>query len=304
MRGTFKFVGGVVLLMLALALGYFLVLGRSGDVLELASDVTPRPEERGRVVRADGVVELRVGNQPWTAAAEGTAFAAGASMRTGIGGRATISYGDGVRVEVEDSTSVRLERVDDKTVRFKVNKGLVIIDVDKNKTSRVIQLTAENSDAVIETRDGRIAVLSDGKGQVQTAVIRGGASFSAKGKKILLKAGEQSLAVKGKAPSASEPIPESLLLKVKWPPVRSGKRRHLIKGKTTPGSLVRVGNRVVAADATGRFSALVELHEGRNSLVVRAVDIIARREQSTANIKVDTKAPSLKVKTDPSIWGK
>jgi hypothetical protein len=305
-RSNALFVAGVALVLALVAIGYLGVLESETEPAAGEAPVVEATEQThaARLGRADGSVEIRVGDAPWQPAQVGTRVAAGADVRTGPDGVAALSYGDGVNAEVRSGSMVRVDRLDDEVTRFVVGRGLVIIDVDEQKKKdRVVQLAAEGSDALVETRSGRVAVLNDGNGQVQTAVTRGEAMLSANGGTVKLGEGQQSLVAKDQPPSAPAEIPKSLLLKVKWPSGKTSKRRHRIQGTANPGALVRVGKQVIAADREGRFSAVVDLDEGRNRIVVRAVDVTGRAESAESpDITVDTEAPAATIDTHPDMW--
>ena len=302
-KGNALFVVGVAIVLALVGIGYSTLLDLEED--ETAIIVEPPAAPKGATLeRTDGAVEISVGGGAWRPAIAGTALEPGAGVRTKEGGVASLSYGNGISAEVQSESNIRIDRLDDEVARFVVGRGLVVIDVDEEVGSdRIVQLAAEGTDAIVETQNGRVAVLSDGEGQVQTAVTRGAATLEANGERVELGAGQQSLVEKGRGPSKPTAIPSSLLLKVKWPTAATSKRRHRITGTANPGALVRVGDRVVAADAQGKFSAIVDLDEGRNRVVVRAVDVAGNSETSESpTIKVDTKAPAHAIETNPDMW--
>jgi hypothetical protein len=304
-RNNALFVVGVVLVLGLVGIGYVTILDSEDPPAPVvAATPAPAAESAVRLSSAAGVVEINVGDAGWQPLEVGGEVAPGAGVRTSPEGAASLTYGDGIKADMGAGSVVRVDRMDDEVARFVVGKGQVVIDVsEQTKGDRVVQLAAEGSDAVVETRDGRVAVINDGSGQLQTAVTRGNAVLSANGGKVSLKEGQQSLVEKGRKPTAPTEIPKSLLLKVQWPTEITSKRRHRISGKATPGTLVRVGDQVVAADGKGRFTAVVDLKEGRNRIVVRAVDVIGRAEASESpEITVDTKAPAHSIETDPEMW--
>ena len=305
-RGNALFVVGVVIVFALVGIGYVMILGwEDGSTEEIVEPATSEdPAEGATLERADGVVEIRLGDQQWRSAEVGEKIAPGSGVRTGPEGAAKLAYGEGLAAEVRSGTSLSVDRLDSEVARFVVKEGLVIVDLDEKKQGkRIVQLAAEGSDAILETRGGRVTMLNDGHGNVQAAVTRGDAVLAAGGEQVTLGAGEQSSVASGEAPSAPVKIPSSLLLKVKWPPPQTAKRRHRISGNATPGSLVRVGKQIVAADADGRFTAVVDLSEGSNRLIVRAVDVVGRTEQNESPaIDLDTEAPPHEIETDPGMW--
>ena len=310
-RGNALFVAGVALVLALVGMGYATFL----DYEEAPSITAAAPQaaveqpavassRAAQIQRADGSVEIRVG-QDWRPAGVGMEVAPGSGVRTGPNGSATVSYGDGIAAEVNSDSVLRVDRLDDRVARFVVGQGSVVLDVSDAKPGRVVQLAADGSDAVLETTAGRVAVLNDGKGQLQAAVTRGNAQLSANGGQIDLAEGQQSIIAPGKPPSAPAPIPRSLLLKVQWPKKQTTKRHHRVVGTTNPGARVRVGGRLITADAKGRFSAVVDLREGANRISIEAVDVVGRTQGvESPEIVVDSKAPDQTIETDPGMWRK
>ena len=256
--------------------------------------------------KAQGKVVVRLASSKWKPAQKGDAITPGTRLRTQNGGEAQLSYGDSIRVDVREDTEVRLERFDGEIAKFVVGAegGLVIADVAPGNT-RLVQIAAEGSDAVAATRDGKLHLMSDGRGQVQAAVTRGQATFTSAGKTVTLEANTQSAAAAGKAPTAPAAIPASLLLKIKWPDANTAKQRHLLSGTTSPGARVKIGDEVITADSKGRFRAIVQLREGNNQVEVQALDVVGRKSaQRSPVILVDTRAPDQAIKTHPDMWKK
>lgn len=256
-----------------------------------------------RIVQAEGVVQLKMRGGEWRPVPVGTVVDPASVVRTTEGASAELDVGDGVKLQVLPDTDVRVESVDGVNATLLVESGIVVADVDGKKNGRV-QLRAAGSDAVAETRDGRLHFVTDGQGEVQAAMTRGEGTLTAAGKTVTLTPGSQSIVHPGAAPTAPAPLPRSFLLKVKWPSEAiTAKRRQMVRGSTTPGARVRIGDVVVTADADGRFGAVVELVEGPQKIKVYAMDILGRRamEKSPA-INLDTRAPRHAVETDPSMW--
>ena len=115
---------------------------------------------------------------------------------------------------------------------------------------------------------------------------------------VLVRAGTQSLVTPGNAPSDPTPLPSSLLLKVNLP--ASGQtlrtRKLTLAGKALPGAHLTVMGRTVPTDSSGHFEVPVNLREGENTVSVRALEVGGKQAQQSAQVRVDTTAPDLKVK--------
>lgn len=301
-RGNLTFVGTIVIILGALALAWFLLLPPA----HLSVPAGPPRQQTGvsaTIAAAAGPVEIRVRDAKWQPARIGDVITPGTELQTEIGGNTELTYGEDLSVSVGADTNVRVDRIDDTLVRLVLGKqgGTVVADLGRD-ANRQLQVSAEGSDSVTTTRDGRVHVLSDGHGNIQAAVTRGTADVTAAGKTVQLKRNEMT-EVGGGAPTKPETIPKSLLLKVRWPAAITSKRRHMVVGTANPGSRIRVGEKIVRADSLGRFKAMVELNEGRNTLQVYAIDVLGRAEKlNSPNIIVDTRAPAHVVKTNPQMW--
>jgi len=301
-RGTPKFIAAVAAILSLAIAGYLVILGDPPNDALTTAVPQAQPTNRAIVARADGTVEIRLGNGKWAPAEIGNEV--DAIRTTGATAKAALTYGDSIKVNVIGDTQVRLETIGPNIARFVVGEegGVVIADVDPASGQR-IQLKAEGSDAITETTDGRVHLLSDGAGTVQTAVTRGEATVTAQGKTVRLTSDQQSVVRPGQSPEAPTPIPKSLLLKVKWPQTITTKRRHLLSGKTNPNARLRVGTRLVSADAKGNFKILVELKEGQNQLDIAAIDVLGRAQKiASPQILVDSQGPAHAVETNPDMW--
>lgn len=303
-RGNWLFAAGIAAVLLAVALGYLLIL-RPSQSSAPASVVVPlaAPVPSGRLARADGTVEIRSLAGEWRVAMPGAALEPGSDLRTAAGASAALDYGDAVHIDLAPESEISFDDSDEETTSVVVRDGLVTADVQPNSGRRVRVATAKG-DATAETRDGRLHVLADETGRLQAAVSRGQATVSAQGRTVELAAGSQTTVEPGKPPAEPSLVPASLLLKVKWPPEgTTAKRRQIVSGTTSPGSRVRVGGTVVVADARGNFRALVELDEGSNELSAMVIDVLGRVEKSTSPmIRVDSKAPGYEIQTSPDLW--
>lgn len=303
-RGGVTFAVAVAAIVAAVGVAYMYILEPAPPPPTVQPPAAPAAPE-ARLQRADGTVQIRLRDtEAWRTATVGEVIAPGADVRTGTDGAALVAYGEGVSAQVQSESLIRLDEMRGALTRLIVGEGLVVIDVDENVAQpRRVQVAAQGSDAVVETHGGRITMLNDGEGRVQTAVTRGQATLSAQGESVRLGSGQQSSVAPGQAPSAPAAIPPSLLLKVQWPQRETAKRSQVISGTTNPGSRVRVGQQVVTADSRGRFEAVVALKEGRNRIKVQVVDVVGRSQGTESpDITLDTQAPSLAVETDPNIW--
>ena len=303
-RGNLVFIGGILAVAALVVLAYVYFLAPQPLAPPPVATSGPAPATSPlRLIEAEGGVERRRGGGDWQALQAGSEVSPGDDLRTKGQGRAAFAYGGDVRVDMSSDSQLRLEPDSDGAARVIVGEGLAVVDV-RPESGRLVRISAKGSDAITETRNGKVHVLNDGAGHVQTAVLRGQATVKAQGRSVDVAAGFATRVDPGKPPESPTALPASLLLKVKWPNGgATTKKRHLITGTANPGARVRVGDMVVLADQRGRFQAVIELAEGSNRVQVRAVDVAGHEmhDQSPA-IEVDTRAPSQKVDTSPEMW--
>jgi len=157
--------------------------------------------------------------------------------------------------------------------------------------------------AVARTRGGVVSVVRSG-GVTAVGVRSGAAEFSAAGRTVTLRGGEQSLARAGEAPSAPAPLPASLLLKVSWPePRTTNERRIVVTGRATPGAIVVLGDDRVEVQPDGRFTHVIVLREGRQRLSARAHGVAGSAKSEGPPIVLDTRAPDARFDTR-NLWVK
>jgi hypothetical protein len=156
---------------------------------------------------------------------------------------------------------------------------------------------------VARTRGGDVRV-AGGDEVAAVAVARGEAELRSGGRAVVIRAGEQSMAARGGAPSEPSPIPSSLLLKVSWPEeLATNRKRLVVTGRTSPGAVLALGGRAVKVQPDGSFRQVLVLREGRQRIPVSARDASGRRlNEKSPEILVDTKGASAEFDTH-SLWG-
>lgn len=247
----------------------------------------------------EGRVEVRNPDGTWREAIAGEALPAATRIRTGDDGRAVLGSGDRYEVQLESGTEVSVEELTSSISRLLLERGMATADVQGGR--HVFEVSTRGSDAVARTRAGRFTVSNDTQGTVAVAATRGEVELSGGGKLVVVRAGQQSLILRGEGPTEPAPIPESLLLKVQWPKARELTRRRLvIAGRAEPGSQVQVDGIPLQVGADGTFRREVQLREGDNKVQVRARGVGGGQVESTHEVRVDTTPP--KVGLDRDLW--
>jgi hypothetical protein len=244
-----------------------------------------------------GTVEVRRGGGAWRTASKGEALHPSDAVRTREGAYAIIIGGEAVEVRMEAGAEVSVEALTDSLTRILLDSGMTTVRVN-NGAGQTFEMKAVGSDAEARTEGGTFTMNNNGAGTVALATLVGEVAFSGQRKVVIVRAGQQSIVRPGRAPTAPTPIPTSLLLKVNWP--SHPRRKVVVSGQTDPGSQVRVGGRIVPTDEEGRFSQVLPLQEGRNSVEVNAVSVGGVRQEEARDFTLDTTPPS--VKMDPGLW--
>ncbi len=310
-KGTLTFLLAVAAMLALLPLSWWLFL-RTPDpppppppppkqvVAEAPPDAgVPAPPDL-MLAEVSGTVEIRKGKGQFQPAAVGAILAADDALRT-TDGRVRLTAKDAYEVEVEQGTSLEVAELNAKLARLRLNTGMVVAKVEGGGERRM-EVSAANSDAVAASSDGTFAISNNGAGTVAVGARAGEVEFQAAGQAVLLRAGQQSIATGGKAPSAPSAIPGSLFLKVDWPQDREiNRRKVVIAGKAAPGSVLMVGGQPVRVEKDGRFKAGVSLREGKNLVEAMCIDLAGRRSETKTEIKVDTTAPDSDVATQ-KLW--
>ncbi len=308
-RRSTPFLLGLIAILAALPLGYFLFLHEPPappppPVVE-APPVRPQEEPKRpaelKLEEVSGTVEVRRGAGEWRPVKAGEALRPSDSVRTLHGSYAVVINGEAVEVRMDAGTELTIEELTHSLSRFLLRKGRTTTRV-RPGARQTVEVTAAGSDAVARTEGGTFAMSNNGAGTVAVATREGEVTFLGRGKVVIVRAGQQSIVLPGRGPSDPTPIPSSLLLKVSWP-ARStvSKRQLVVSGQTEPGAHVDVAGEFVLTDEHGRFSRPVSLQEGRNTMQVQALSVGGLHQQEQHDLTVDTRPPD-KVIVDPGMW--
>ncbi len=293
----------VGLIVLALPVAYFGWLDRPPASAPLPVTAPPPVAPPKAVELAlgevSGDVQIRQPGGDWAPALKGQVLARDVAVRTGDGAYAVLVGGNAYDVRLEPGTQVSIEEITDSISRLMLGGGMATARV-RGDAKHLFEVKASGSDAVARTRSGAFAVSSNGKGTVAVGTREGEVEFLGAGKVVIVRAGQQSILRPGAAPTEPSAIPSSLLLKVKWPTGTVTTRKVVVAGEAEPGSVVRLGGRSVAVDERGRFSASVELSEGKNALSVQAVGVGGTTTTDKKQLECDTRGPATRL--DPDLW--
>lgn len=224
-------------------------------------------------------------------ATAGTALRADDHLTTGDG-RAVLELEGGTRVRVGPSSSVLIVGVDETGVQLELEGGALKATVRPESGTLAVAgagVTAQATDADFAFAvAGGLAVLQADRGDVGLM----GADASR------VEAGTRAV-IAGRTASVG-PIPDDVLLAVKWPETRRTRETMgIVRGTTAPGATVAVrseaGFAQVQADGQGLFEASLPLAEGANPVDVIATDVFGESTRVHGVLQTrDTAPPTLK----------
>jgi hypothetical protein len=268
------------------------------DAGAAAADAGARLENLA-LTAMSGAVEVRKGRGgTYQLAQLGARLAAEDEVRTGDG-RATLTAGGSFEVQIESGTELSIEELNERLSRFELGSGMLVAAVHGAGHSLVVK--ALHSDAQAVARGGTFAMSSNGSGAVAVGARKGEVEFSAAGKAVMLRAGQQSIALGG-APQPPSAIPTSLFLKVGWPETGVINRSRItVSGVTAPGAVILVEGVSARVEKDGRFTAALELREGVNFMHAEGQDVGGHRVTERARVELDTTAPDSVIQTE-KLW--
>jgi len=240
------------------------------------------------IASLSGGVEIAAGDGNWRPARVGEKLSARDRIRTDDEGAAELLAADGSTVQLAAGTEARVDELRRELKRLSLGRGELSAEV-RDDPARVFEVEVDGKGAVARTRGARFTASADGSGAAAVATRRGEVILAARGKEVVIRTGQFARIGPGGPPEAPRPLPESLFLKVNWPPATSNKRQIAIAGQTAPNARVKVGPHYVRVDAEGRYSANLDLPDGTHELHVRATDL--------AGHVVDEKSPRIVVDT-------
>jgi hypothetical protein len=247
----------------------------------------PVAAETLRVAAASGV-ELASADGTWRSAQPGEKLSAHDRIRTDEEGSADLVAADGSTVHLGAATEARVDELRRELKRLSLGAGELSAEV-RDDPARLFEVALDNNGAVARTRGASFSASADGKGAAALATRRGEVILSARGKEVVIRSGQFARLLPGAPPENPTPIPQTLFLKVAWPPSSTNKKVVTVKGQTDPNARVKVAGHYVSVEADGRYAADVTLPDGAHELHVLASDV--------AGHVVDDKSPKIVVDT-------
>jgi hypothetical protein len=251
-----------------------------------------------RVASIEGAVEA-LHNGQWYVVQAGDLLPLQDIIRTNKGGKALLRRG-GTEVEVREDVDVRLDKLAQDTASLAMLRGGNVV-TSVEAPNETVEITAGGTRS--QNKGPSRWVVQQGAAGVGVVVgtARGEVLFTAKGKQVSVKAGQESTARPDEEPSPPESIPEELLLSVMWPELEHSESQAQVQGKVRPSSRVKVNGVEAAVRADGRFVSSVPLGVGPNKVEVEAQDILGHKKAVGKTLHRSPPSPTLEP-TDEELW--
>jgi hypothetical protein len=246
-----------------------------------------------QVASAVGTVEAGR-NGAWRRIKNGDTLTRADEVRTAAGAGAVLRLSAGTEVELREKVEIGLDRLP-SGASVDLRHGKVFARVSGPDG---LEINAHDTRTANEG-PAHFVVMSDDSGRVSVAALTGSARFSAGGKTLTVPAGSESTSVPGGPPSDPERIPEEVLLDVVWP---ADEQRHAVdqatvEGRARPSTTVSVNGTSATVGPDGRFTAVVPLRVGKNTLDVAAEDLTGRTRRTSETVLRHGPPPPLRPET-------
>jgi len=241
----------------------------------------PRAEEAIVVAVAGDVVRLSPTGGT-SALAVGQRLRADDSVRTGRGAHTDLQIGMRSRLTIAEASQLTVREITEKVHRFKLTHGRIAVDYQRDG-ARLLRIESADGEAVAETQGARFGVLSTGSA-VAIATETGAVNLTSLKTTVEVSAGKQAVAEEGKPPSAAEPIPAKLLLKVADaapPQEREDQLCAEVAGTAPVGAEVLVDGTPAAIADDGRFRVRVPAARGKTGVLIAIRDASGRETSRT-----------------------
>jgi ferric-dicitrate binding protein FerR (iron transport regulator) len=233
-----------------------------------------------QVASAVGTVEAER-DGAWRPIKQGDTLTRADVVRTAAGAGATLQLSAGTEVELREKVEIGLDRLPSGAT-VDLRHGKVFARVSGRDG---LEINAHDTRTANEG-PAHFVVMSDDAGRVSVAALSGSAKFSAGGKTLSVPAGSTSTSQAGSPPSDPERIPEDVLLDVVWPTdeQRHAVDRAAVQGRASPSSTVTINGSAAVVGSDGRFTAVVPLRVGKNTLDVAAEDLTGRTRRASSTV--------------------
>ena len=211
---------------------------------------------------------------------------------TSEGGRVSLTMGDSTELELDSESSLAVVGSNRDGLKVELEGGRVQAVVRPGGTA----LTVMSGERAVLAQNASFSVAMTGDGTSAVESERGGLELSGFEGVDSLEEGQRVLAGPGGAVTVG-PIPDALLLDVRWPNEVTRESESQVVGKTEPGAVIWIehnGKKIrTVADAEGHFSLPgIPLEQGENAIVLHGEGILGASQKTTGKLVRDSKAPT------------
>jgi hypothetical protein len=256
------------------------------------------------VISVSGQVERKfTGQEQWEKVLEGMQLRRDDAIKTGEHSRVKLSVNDKSEIELDRLSEISVGEIAEAVHRLKLVSGKIKVDYDED-AERVLTISVKKSGAFVQTKAGRFDMQNTDQ-IVSVAATRGIVKLTAQEKSVAIPPGTVSRVLPGQAPSQTEPLPVSVMLRVAKLQRRvQTARAATVRGQTDVGARVEINSVPIRVGENGKFKVNVPLELGKNVIVVVAEDVAGNsRIKALPSIKV-VPPPSSKVTETKIRWGK
>lgn len=237
------------------------------------------------VYEVEGTVKLTTAEGAQVPAAVDTRLNKGDRLSTGLQSRVVLKLGEQTRLRLGPTSSVQVTSIDEDVVKLELEDGMLSATVRPG--SGAVRIGNNGREVVAEDAEFEVGVYGDA---FQARATDG--SLTVVGTDVTkVGAGEQVTAVGRRA--LVGPVPEELLLEVKWPQSVAARAEEIYQlvGSSDPGARIKVMGQGIApietqANEKGEFVAPIPLVEGKRpaDIVIEAFDALGRSIQVSGRL--------------------
>ena len=256
-----------------------------------------------RVASVVGVVEVRREDGDWARLEPGRELSEGDEVRTGDFSQTILRPKHGATLTLTPNTSFTIGDETPEVSRFTLGVGRVSADIERRR-DRTFEFGSGTGGARADSQGGEFHLIADSEGLLGVVTREGEVGLSSEGRRVVVPAGRQAVAMPGKPPSEPLAIPQEVFLQVEWPEERTKEPSVTVAGRTDVGARVRLGDQSVDVGHDGRFEVEVTLFEGENRLFLLAEDGAGniRRTTSPLVVREVERRPPLRLEVEGSVW--
>ncbi len=250
-----------------------------------------------------GVVEAKRKDGEWRTLELGSSLSRGDMIRTGDFSQVMLRPTDESTLTISPNTDFTIGEETLTASRYTLNMGRISADI-RAEQERIYEFRSGGGEVTADARQGEFQLITDGGGFMGVTTERGEVGLSSEGRRVVVTEGQQAVAMPGSPPKDPLPIPEEVLLEVRWPDAPTEEDVVKVAGRTDVGTRLRLGGKLVPVERDGSFEVEVPMGEGENQFVITAEDGSGNIQRSESPIVVRRvpQPPPLEIRVEGSVW--